>query len=355
MPLFQRISGILSKDNGNSTDASNKAILLLNKELDSNKSITLSLLNPHLKLKHVQNHLIEEYKKVLKEAKHEKIQTAQNRSLNDSYVPDENDEILTAVEVQGHITATNFKYSWQGLCKSAKCNDLHALDKIFNEDWMSIKNYKFDNLDFYCDVITEIYEANKDADVESITTWHKIFQNIINDGNRRASEHTDHKKAIMNVNRALDDGTPEDLYAALTNPHLELNIKVDKYAIPLLFEEMKLEKFECEKNLNESEIAASVGYYCEVAAVSRAVECGDERAVWEALRSSSLEVPALRSHCRRRYLAALSKALAVKIQQQCACPLLTAEDVRDAVDMVHIQDDHNEQCNCGKFLVSKLF
>lgn len=347
--MFQKIGGILSKSNVDDSDSLHEAVLELNKLLDSEKSITSAILNPQLKLKFVQNRLIDEYKKVLQAAKYEKSQAALNRSLNDSYVPDEYDELLTVVEIQGHITSVNYKFLWKNLCKSTQNNDINSLHKIFNEGWVKIKNYKSANLDFYCDVVKDIIECNKDIDVESVTNWHKIFQNIINEGNRKSVEHSDHKVAIANVNKALDEGTPDDLYKALTNPNLELSFKVEKFAIPLLYEEMKLEKCELEKNLNESEIAASLSYLMSIAAISQAVERGDDAVVWNYLNSQQLHLEGLRSHCRRRYLSALATALQVK--STCACPLLTLEDIRDAIDMVNMKDDDNEECKyLGLFL-----
>lgn len=113
LPMFQKIGGILSKNNVDDGQAMHKALVELNKLLDGPKPITSALLNPQLKLKYVQNRLMEDYKKVLKAARHEKLQTAHNHSLNESYVPDEYDELLTIVDIQGHITATNYKYLWK--------------------------------------------------------------------------------------------------------------------------------------------------------------------------------------------------------------------------------------------------
>ncbi|KAJ8736290.1 hypothetical protein PYW08_006946 [Mythimna loreyi] len=344
LPMFQKIGNILSKNNSDCDSAAMyKAVVELNNLLDSEKSITPCILNPHLKLKYVQNKLTDEYKNVLKFAKHEKMQAAHNHSLNDSYVPDEYDELLTVDEIQGHITAVNYKYFWKKTCSASLNGDINTLNKIFEEDCVKIKDYNPHNLDFYCDVVKEINEYNKDIDVESITNWHKIFQNIINEGNRKALEHRDHKTAINDVNRALDEGSPEDLYVALNNPYLELNFKINKYAVPLLYEEMKLEKFELEKNLNESEIAASVSYLLAIASISEAVDRGDDAAIWKCLNSKQLHLEELRPHCRHRYLSALATALQVKIREQCACPLLTLDDIRDSIDMVNIKDDDNEE------------
>jgi hypothetical protein len=344
LPIFQKIGGLLSKNNTDDSDALHCAVVELNKLLESEKSITSALLKPQLKLKYVQNRLIKEYKKVLLAARQEKIKSAHNRSLNDSYIPDEYDELLTQVEIQGYITAVNYKFLWRAMCEASLNNDFNTLNKVFNEEWVKIKNYDSNNLDFYCDAVREIIECNKDVDVESVTNWHKIFQNIINEGNRKSLENADHKNAIAFVNKALDDGSPDDLYKALINPHLELNFKIERYCIPLLFEEMKLEKCELEKNLNESEIAASVAYLTAVAAVSQAVERGDETAVWKLLTSKQVHLEGLRPHCRRRYLAGLITALQVKTKEQCVCPLLTLEDIRDTIDMVNVKDDDNEEC-----------
>ncbi|KPJ07614.1 Ras GTPase-activating-like protein IQGAP1 [Papilio machaon] len=343
LPMFQKNGGILSRNDVDNNTILNKAIVELNNLLDTEKPITTAILNPCLKLKYVQNQLIEVYKEVLKNAKHDKIQVALNHSLNESYVPDDFDEMLTVVEIQGHITATNFRYLWKKLCSACQHNDINSLHKTFNEEWVKINNYEYSNLDFYCDVVKEIIDSNKDIDVESVINWHKIFQNIINEGNRKAFEHKDHKSAICIVNKSLDEGNPNDLYAALKNPNLGLNMNIDKFAMPLLFEEMRLEKCELERNLNENEIAASVAYLSSIAYISRAVEMGDEAAVWNSLNSNQINLENLRPHCRRRYFAALVTALQVKFKEQFQCPLLTLEDIRDAVEMVNIKDDDNEE------------
>ncbi|GBP92748.1 Ras GTPase-activating-like protein IQGAP2 [Eumeta japonica] len=343
MPMFQKIGGILSKAKSKDNKDLYKVILHLNKLLDTNKSITSAICNPCLGLKHIQTNLISEYKKVFQAAKQEKIEAAHNRSINDSYITDEYDELLTPVELQGYITAINYKFTWQNLCCAAQNNDLNTLHKMLTEEWIYLKEYEYRNIDFYCDVIKHLTENNKDVSVESVTNWHKLFQNLIKEGNEMSLCHKKHKDAVCQVNKALDEGGPEDLYVALNNPYLELNVPVNKHAIPLLFEEMKLERYECNKSLNESEIASSVHYLLSIAVVSQAVERGDEEAVWNALNSNNLQIDGLRGHCRRRYLSALITALKVKIQECCACPLLTVEDIRDTIEMINAQDDHNEE------------
>ncbi|OWR44686.1 ras GTPase-activating protein IQGAP1 [Danaus plexippus plexippus] len=344
LPMFHKISGILSNNNNTNDNVSvQNALIELNNLLDSEKSITCALLNPNLKIKYIQNYLIDQYKEVLKAAKREKTEVAHNHSLNGSYSPDDYDELLTLVEIQGHITATNYKHLWKTLCAACRSNDINKLHKIFTEEWVKIKNYNSGNIDFYCDVVQNIIESCKDVDVESITNWHKIFQNIINDGNIKSKEHSEHKEAIVQVNKALDEGTPDDLYDALTSPKLGLSFKIEKYAAPLLFEEMRLEKCELDKNLNESEIAATALYLNDVAAVSEAVERGNEIAVWNALNSKQINLEGLRPHCRRRYLSALISALQVKVKEQCECPLLTLEDIKDTLDMVNVKDDNNDE------------
>lgn len=344
LPAFQKISGLLSGNNIDNNTNTHRALIELNDILDSEKPITAALLNPQLKLKYIQNKLVDEYKYVLKNAKDHKIQVAHNHSFNDSYVPDEYDEILTLMEIQGYITATNFKYIWKSLCKACERNDINSLHKTFTEDWMKLKNYNPDNLDFYCDVVKELTENSKDIDVESINNWYKIFQNIINDGNRKSLEHVDHKTAITEVNRALDEGSPDDLFRSLTNPNLGLRFKINMFAMPLLYEEMRLENCELEKNLNESEIAASVSYLTTIASISEALERGDESAVWNTLNSNQIHLEMLRPHCRRRYFSALVTALEVKFREQCECPLLTFEDIRDTIEMVNVTDDDNDEC-----------
>ncbi|KAG6440461.1 ras GTPase-activating-like protein IQGAP1 [Manduca sexta] len=343
LPMFQKIGGILSNNSVDNGACLHNAVVELNRMLDTEKSITSAILNPHLKIKYVQNQLLDEYKKALQVAKEEKVKAAHNHSLNESYVSDAYDELLTQVEIQGHVISVNYKFLWKQLCAAAQNGDVNTLQKIFDEDWVKLKNYNCDNLDFYCDVVKETIECNKDVDVESVSNWHKIFQNVIIEGNQQSQKHKAHKTAIFHVNNALDEGSPEDLYEALTNPDLELNIKIDKFAAPLLYEEMKLEKYELEKNLNESEILASVSYLSAVASVSQAVERGEDYAVWSCLNSKQLQLESLRPHCRRRYLSALATALQVKVREQCACPLLTLEDIRDTVEMVNLKDDVNEE------------
>ncbi|XP_050681178.1 ras GTPase-activating-like protein IQGAP1 [Leptidea sinapis] len=343
LPKFQKINGLLSNGHVGDNSETHKALLELNNVLDSEKSISFALLNPCLNLKFVQNKLIDDYKHVLKNAKMDKIQVAHNHSLNDSYVSDEYDELLTTAEIQGYITTTNYKFSWKTLCSACRNNDVNKLHKIFSDDWIKVNDYNPDNVDYYCDVVQELLESSKDIDVESITNWHKIFQSIICDGNRKSMHHIGHKVAIADVNKALDEGSSDNLYTALTNPKLGLKFQISRFALPLLYEEMRLEKCELEKNLNESEIAASVAYLLSVASVSEAVERRDETAVWSSLNSKQINLEMLRPHCRRRYFSALVSALEVKFREQCECPLLTLDDIRDTIEMVNMTDDNNDE------------
>jgi hypothetical protein len=48
------------------------------------------------------------------------------------------------------------------------------------------------------------------------------------------------------VNCALDNGTWQDLYTALSNPVLNLPVNITKFATPLYYEEMKADKTERE-------------------------------------------------------------------------------------------------------------
>jgi hypothetical protein len=51
--------------------------------------------------------------------------------------------------------------------------------------------------------------------------------------------------SVAVVNSALDNGTWQDLYAALCNPILKLPVNITEFAVPLYYEEMKADKLEC--------------------------------------------------------------------------------------------------------------
>lgn len=97
---------------------------------DHNK-ILIALQNKAVQINNINPYCIKEYSDTLSEAKDSKQQAALNRvrefflydhfykflfinqynfqSLNDSYVPDVYDELLTQAEIQGHINYVNRK------------------------------------------------------------------------------------------------------------------------------------------------------------------------------------------------------------------------------------------------------
>nr|CAD7568265.1 unnamed protein product [Timema californicum] len=215
MPAFQKIGGILTNDMAGDSSALHAAVMDINEALDK-------------------------------------------QSMNDSYVADMYDEILTQAEIQGHIVSVNENAS------------------------------------------------------------------------------------VGKINAALDFGTWLDLLKALQDLSLDLP-SISEFAAPLYFEEMKTDKLDLGKDLQLSDVEASVRFLSLIAAVTQAVDMGNCDLAWDAIFNSQTQFMDLEHAFKSKYFMALKACRQQKLSERSKCPLLTYMDIQECIDQVNQQNEDDNQ------------
>nr|CAD7200906.1 unnamed protein product [Timema douglasi] len=215
MPAFQKIGGILTNDMAGDSSALHSAVMDINEALDK-------------------------------------------QSMNDSYVADMYDEILTQAEIQGHIVSVNENAS------------------------------------------------------------------------------------VGKINAALDFGTWLDLLKALQDLSLDLP-SISEFAAPLYFEEMKTDKLDLGKDLQLSDVEASVRFLSLIAAVTQAVDMGNCDLAWDAIFNSQTQFMDLEHAFKSKYFMALKACRQQKLSERNKCPLLTYMDIQECIDQVNQQNEDDNQ------------
>ncbi|XP_039275982.1 ras GTPase-activating-like protein IQGAP2 [Nilaparvata lugens] len=187
MPSFQGIGRLLSNEPDIDPHILHEAIIQVNNAIDAQDSKLLleKLANPYLRIKHVLMTYADNYLNILYSAKAQKVETAQNKSLNGSHT-DEYDELLDRSELQGHITFTNVQCKWDEILNSIKKNDPGALYVILTDSCLELYDVERGNEDFYAAELQDYIEDRERVVMHSAAQQTKFLQNVVDNGNKEA-------------------------------------------------------------------------------------------------------------------------------------------------------------------------
>lgn len=358
MPAFQKIGGLLSSTLDGDGAALHAAVINVNQAVDSESSIESSLLNPAVKLKYVLPELTADYHKALLKAKQIKVRNTLNKSMNDSYVMDVYDELLTQGEIQGYITSVNFVYTWRKAMEAAHDDNEKALMHHLKSDWLQLKYLNYDHTKYYMELMKTLSQNINHMNVDcNIVEHSQKLQSIVNQGNSKADTSGNIHEAVKSVNKALDNDSLKELYKNLLKLKKYSNIDVDEFSIPLLYEEMNLDKIECGKDLTYEDILSSTQVLSSIANVSKAVDQCSFEALWSALLKSELPIEGLQPEFSMSYCRTILLARQAKIHAELPCTLLTISDIQDCIDEVNQHEDITKDCKfktCTHSTHSKL-
>ncbi|XP_048514358.1 ras GTPase-activating-like protein IQGAP1 isoform X2 [Athalia rosae] len=352
MPAFQKIGGLLTNEMAGNTAALHAAVIAINQALDADKGNMLmgTLQSSAARLKNIDTRYIEKYRESLLEAKDVKTQAALNRSLNDSYVPDAYDELLTQAEIQGHINTVNVQFALEDLVDSVTRESATLID-ILSGRTLQLKNVIKANTELYAKEITQLVETLewKNERYGHSQIRKDLLQKSIDIANGMAEISHRRTAAVKLVNSALQNGSQEDLFKALINPSLGLDYYVDEFAAPLYYEEMKIDRIESEKDLTYSDIIVSIKVLSVIAAISKAVDTGSPELTYQALTHPEAHISLVDVGNKVKYHRVLAGA---RREKQAAfmneCPLLTYVDIQECVEIV------NGQCQEDNELIRVL-
>ncbi|KAH0541195.1 hypothetical protein KQX54_021250 [Cotesia glomerata] len=348
MPSFQKIGGLLLNSMAEDTAALHAAVIAINQVLTTfDRHLLLQVLSkPVAKLKNVNSELIDNYFDVLQQAKEDKIEGAFNRSLNDSYVPDIYDELLTPAEIQGHINYVNSLIAFQNLVKSLNGDNEAEFVKCLNNPGLELQRISLKSIKQYKKGFNVFIESlsNEQDFVSNTIRWQHLLQEKIDEINDDENKNKKIQDAVKSLNLALDNDSQELFYTALINPYLGIRESIDEFAVPLYYEEMKIDRTESKCDISYQDILVSIRVLTAIAAVSKAIDTNNPELVFEALLNPETQITNLDENNKVKYYHSLAderhKHL---INNNNKCPILTYIDIQEIIDLVNQQCQNDDQ------------
>ncbi|KAL6266711.1 hypothetical protein P5V15_003547 [Pogonomyrmex californicus] len=343
MPAFQKIGGLLTNSIATDTVTLHAAVVAINQAIidNDNDKILQKLRNKEMQLSNVKSSYIEKYAKALSEAKAAKVEAALNKSLNDSYVVDVYDELLTQAEIQGHINYVNASCALEIIVSSLSHDDAELIT-VLKVPTLSFKNILSENVKDYKEQLTlmlDKFEWNDMYPSESIQYWTDIFQKAIDKGNENAQRRRKREEIVKCLNIALESADKKKFYEILQNPYLEISHCIDEFAVPLYYQEMKEDHIDSEINITYEDIIVCIPVLSIIAAITKAVDTGNPDFIYEKLSNPNARLSGLDEYNKVKYARALMMARQTKLKVSQECSLLTYSDIQECIDSVNAQCD----------------
>ncbi|XP_066597001.1 ras GTPase-activating-like protein IQGAP1 [Prorops nasuta] len=341
MPQFQKIGDLLTSSMSGDKNSLHAAVMEINVAVEEQDCLHFleALNNTSAQLHDVLPKYTEDYYNALLKAKQTKAQALLNRSLNDSYIPDVYDEMVTQAEIQGHINCINAQHALQDIFKSIK-TDEKTIIKALRVPTLSLQEVISENVSFYKEELLSHLECHQihDDNAESNHYWVNLFQNIINIANESANKHKKRKETARLLNMTLHTESKNEFCKILTNPELGISDYVDEFALHLYYEEMKIDRIESQNDLSYDDILISLRVLNTIANITKAIDTGNPELAYEALRNPDAHVTGLYEEHKTKYFRALETIRYEKQKNAEECMVLTYIDIQECIDLV------NQQC-----------
>ncbi|XP_018395983.1 PREDICTED: ras GTPase-activating-like protein IQGAP1 [Cyphomyrmex costatus] len=343
MPAFQKIGGLLTNSITTDTATLHDFVIAINQAVidNDNDKILQKLRSKEMQLSNIKPAYIEKYTKALSEAKAAKTEAALNKSLNDSYVADEYDELLTQAEIQGHINYVNASCALEVIVSSLSQDNTEIIAAL-KVPALSFKNICSENVEDYKAQLMLILNKFEWSDIypfESIQYWTETFQNAINKGNENAQRRYKREEIIECLNMALESADKKKFYEMLQTPCLEISHYIDEFAVPLYYQEMKEDHIESGTNITYDDIIGCIPVLSVIAAITKAVDTGNPDLVYKTLSNPDACLAGLDEFNKVKYARELTTARQAKLRLSQECSILTYSDIQECIDLVNVQCD----------------
>jgi Ras GTPase-activating-like protein IQGAP1 len=216
MPQFRKIGGILANEMPVDEAALHAAIIAINDALDKDsiKATLAALQNPNACLEGVDPSCAEKYHLVLQTQKREKMKNARERTLDDSYIPDVYDEMLSQSEIQGHLANVGMLVALERVEDAVLANDCPKLLVALKTRALNLRTViKTSKVEVYMSELQRAYDGSGEVFLRS-----EDIDKIINDANRSDSQQERMCRAVAAVNAALENGDPMKTVKCLQDP-----------------------------------------------------------------------------------------------------------------------------------------
>uniref|UniRef100_A0A1B6HW78 Ras-GAP domain-containing protein n=1 Tax=Homalodisca liturata TaxID=320908 RepID=A0A1B6HW78_9HEMI len=352
LPAFQKIGGLLATDLPGDTAALHAAVIAVNHALDSEdqEALLKSLQNRNVRLNFVLEEYLEYYAKTLKTAKAAKVEAAMNRSLNDSYVADVYDDLLTQAEIQGHINSVNVGQKWSEVLDVAAQHNSDKMAAVLASPCLQLSDVERDNGSWYEEMLRRLVDSGKWIEYEESSEWRKVMQHIVSEGNTSAELYQKKSSAVKIVNQQLACGSLSGLLEALRSPCLEIDPELlTTFAAPLYWDEMVADRLDCGRDLTLTDIKTSVGVLSQIARLTSAIDSGNHENIWTALMelSALLRFEGLEPGLQTQYCSGLMACRSYKLLEDVDCTILNSADIQDCINLVNAKyEENNRVVNC---------
>ncbi|XP_011265580.1 ras GTPase-activating-like protein IQGAP1 [Camponotus floridanus] len=345
LPPFQKIGGLLTNSIATDTAALHAAVIAINQVLidNDNDKVLYTLQSAEAQLNNIKPVYIKEYIEALLAAKIAKTETSLNRSLNDSYVADVYDELLTQAEIQGHINYVNASCALKVIISSVLHNDADLIAAL-RALVLPFKNIASENVEDYKEQLMLVLREEPCNDIcasENIQYWMDTFQSAIDKGNENAQRRRKRENTVKLLNMALESADQEKFYEILQSPYLEISHYIDEYAFPLYYQEMKDDRIESHTDLTYNDIVTSVRLLPLIAAITKAVDMENPDFVYEKLSNPDVYLPGLDEFNKIKYAQTLATLRQVKLKTFQECSLLTYSDIQQCIYSVNTECDED--------------
>ncbi|XP_025412604.1 ras GTPase-activating-like protein IQGAP1 isoform X2 [Sipha flava] len=342
LPKFQKIAGLLSEDIKGNTLTLHEAILEINNSIKSKDMnyFTKSLCNKAAKLQFINLNYIDKYLEVLRNAQHSKEDATMNKSLSESFEPDTYDDILTQNEIQGYISSTNIDLKWNEMIE-ATCED--EIINILKSKYIPLIDVQKQNGRYYK---SEFQNLLRTVNYKNLNTIDKkcYLQRIVNSGNQYALNFQK-QISIKKLNDTLIINDIDGFTRIIKDPVLNLNHLINEFAIPLYFEELKIDRCDIDQNLSYNDIVQSLQVLNLIADVTKAVLSENIDLTWDRLAKLKKFFPdqELDAGLKLQYWSAFDACRRFKVINKGSFGILSFMNIKDCVNIVHNQLEQNKE------------
>ncbi|XP_065671327.1 ras GTPase-activating-like protein IQGAP1 isoform X1 [Hydra vulgaris] len=304
MPHFGKIGGILANEMSDNDAALHAAIIAINEALETNNPAETmkALQNPDARLSDLTTSLSSDYHSILYEFKKQKLAQYEIKEKQETDL-DVYDRNLTQAEIQGHVNKVNLKNCIEEINRAINHRDEKTLINVLLSKIASLNNVKLENSAWYLQNLGD-EKANKAKreGLEYASLEHKEIQSGINGANYLADRVRNMEGAVIQINRLLDKGSPEELMVWLQRPEGLLPV-VDKSRPNLYMDNLKKLKHEKQSDLTHDDLTESLKLLLAVSAVNQAIDMNNENKLVSTLENPDARLNGVDESLVSRYLS----------------------------------------------------
>ncbi|CAH2297228.1 ras GTPase-activating IQGAP2 isoform X1, partial [Pelobates cultripes] len=308
MPSFNKIGGILANELSVDEAALHAAVIAINGALDKGiaSQTVVTLRNPNAMLLNVEEGLGDEYHKELVQAK--KIKE-ENAKLKNSVISEEErdvyEELLTQVEIQGHINKVNTNVALVQVNEAIDKNDEVALMQSLLLPVLSLFEVQQQNSSWYLTQLCNSKEQKSQKAGVPSTLDKSEVQKDVSVANKDSEAHFLMLNAVEKINSAIRNLDSAQTLSTLMLPEAHMP-DVHPFAETLYQNELlSLQNQNPENYLAHEELFIAVEMLSAVALLNQALDNNDINAVQMHLSSQSIGLNNLEEDNVQRYIGTL--------------------------------------------------